>query len=173
MLNINATVQSSEKSWKRYEKMATDAKRILDRQFSAAMFDSLEASISRRHTFSLQKQALLKRKIIVRSEEDPARVLAWAVAQRVREARERQGLRQEDLANKAGIARPNIARLEKGIHIPTLTTLRKVAQALNIDINSLMAPTALTPEDKRLFAEMAETGMNEWGENLDEEDAKD
>ncbi len=137
------------------------------------MIDSLKASINRHPAFALQKQPRLERKIIVRSEEDPARVLAWAVALRVREARERYGLRQEDLAKKAGIARPNIARLEKGVHIPTLTTLRKVAQALNIDINILMMPPAVTPEDKRLLADMAETGINEWGNTLNEEDVKD
>ena len=110
--------------------------------------------------------------IRIRLEEDPERIIAWSVAQRVREARERQGLRQEDLAAKAGIARPNIARLEKGTHMPTLSTLQKVASALSIDMTVLTSSLAASPEDRLRFKEMAEAGTDEWGKILDDEDAR-
>jgi transcriptional regulator with XRE-family HTH domain len=110
--------------------------------------------------------------IRIRLEEDPERIIAWSVAQRVREARERQGLRQEDLAAKAGIARPNIARLEKGAHMPTLSTLQKVASALSIDMTVLTATPAATVEDMQRFKEMAEAGTDEWKKILDDEDSR-
>ena len=49
------------------------------------------------------------------------------MAQRIKIAREEQGLNQDELAQKTGIARSNIVRIEKGQHIPTYTTLLKVA----------------------------------------------
>ncbi len=103
--------------------------------------------------------------------EDPKRILAWAIAQRVREAREGLRWTQEGLAEKAGIARPNIARLERGLHIPTLTTLEKVARALAIDMNVLTAAPEATEETKREFKTMVEEGFEEWGRELEMEDA--
>ncbi len=110
--------------------------------------------------------------IRIRLEEDPERIIAWSVAQRVREARERQGLRQEDLAAKAGIARPNIACLEKGTHMPTLSTLQKVASALSIDLAVLTSAPAATVDDRQRFKEMAEAGTDEWGKILADEDVR-
>jgi transcriptional regulator with XRE-family HTH domain len=54
------------------------------------------------------------------------------VAQRIKIAREEQGLNQDELAQKTGIARSNIVRIEKGQHIPTYTTLLKVANVSQI-----------------------------------------
>lgn len=111
-----------------------------------------------------------RKNILVRTEEDPGRVLAWSVAQRVRIERERQGLRQEDLAAKAGLKRPNITRLEKGRHLPSLITLLRIAKALHLDLSSLVASPPAT--DVTEFVEMAEAGISEWGRQLDEEDGK-
>lgn len=113
-----------------------------------------------------------KRRVIIRTEEDPNRVLAWAVGQRIRMAREQQGLRQEDLAEKAGIQRPNIARIEKGKHLPSISTLQKVARALGLDMSALMTAPATSEEGRHELTEMAEWGSREWGEALKEEDHK-
>jgi transcriptional regulator with XRE-family HTH domain len=86
--------------------------------------------------------------------------------------RERQGLRQEDLAERAGIKRPNIARLEKGKHLPSVSTLQKVARALNLDMGSLMAVPVPSAEDMLEFSELAEEGIQEWSEDLEKEDRK-
>ncbi|MBI4377893.1 MAG: helix-turn-helix transcriptional regulator [Nitrospinae bacterium] len=114
-----------------------------------------------------------EKKISILTKEDPKRIIAWAIAQRIKEARERQGLKQEDLAKKTGIARPNFVRIEQGRHIPTLTTLKKIADALGLDINSLMAQPAVTEEDRLEFKEMAEAGVDEWARQLKDEDDKD
>ncbi len=86
--------------------------------------------------------------------------------------RERQGLRQEDLAAKARIKRPDIARLERGKHLPSVTTLQKVAQTLNIDLTDLMAMPTSSEEDMIEFLEMAEAGLRKWHSQLKEEDGK-
>lgn len=122
--------------------------------------------------YNPETHSLPRRKISIRTEEDPERIIAWAIAQRIREAREKQGLRQEDLAVKSGIARPNIVRLEQGRHIPTLSTLQKIARALNLDMNNFTAQPVVTQEDKLEFTGMAETGLDEWVKQLEEEDVK-
>lgn len=127
-----------------------------------------------RRTDELNKKYILKvtpsqrKRIHIRLEENPKKIIAWAIAQRIKEAREKKGLSQDNLAEKTGIARPNIARLEGGRHIPTLSTLQKIAEALTLNINYLMAEPAVT--QKVEFKEMAEMGLDEWQERLGKED---
>ncbi|MGC0252600.1 helix-turn-helix domain-containing protein [Pseudactinotalea sp. Z1748] len=56
------------------------------------------------------------------------------VAQAVREARQRRGWSQLELANRAGVSRPTVARLEAGQQV-TMTTLGKVATVLELQIS--------------------------------------
>jgi len=60
------------------------------------------------------------------------------MAMRVKEWRERRGLTQEQLAEKAGISRGFLARLETARHDPKLSTLEKIAKALKVDIAKLL-----------------------------------
>jgi transcriptional regulator with XRE-family HTH domain len=43
-------------------------------------------------------------------------------------------LSQAELARRCGVSQPAIARLERGEHEPRLTTLRRVAHALDADL---------------------------------------
>lgn len=52
--------------------------------------------------------------------------------------RKEKGLTQEALATKAGVNRVLIARFEKGRSNPKLDTLRKLALALNVPIDSIV-----------------------------------
>jgi HTH-type transcriptional regulator / antitoxin HipB len=45
--------------------------------------------------------------------------------------REQRGLTQQALADRIGVKRTAIARLERGDHAPTMTTLLKLVQALD------------------------------------------
>jgi transcriptional regulator with XRE-family HTH domain len=65
--------------------------------------------------------------------------LAKAVGVRVAELRLLRGWPQSVLAERAGMGRPNVARLERGIHVPSLSVLRDVAHALGFDLASLLA----------------------------------
>jgi transcriptional regulator with XRE-family HTH domain len=57
---------------------------------------------------------------------------------RVKQLRESRGLTQEALAEKAGLSRAYIARLEIGRHDPTLSTLEKLAKALKVKVGKLL-----------------------------------
>ena len=57
---------------------------------------------------------------------------------RVKEWRERRGLTQEQLAEKAKISRGYLARLETARQDPKLSTLEKIARALKVDVTKLL-----------------------------------
>ncbi|RKH62668.1 XRE family transcriptional regulator [Corallococcus aberystwythensis] len=57
-----------------------------------------------------------------------------ALARQVRELREKQGLSQTELAERAGTKQPAIARLESGRVVPRLDLLQKIAHALGMQL---------------------------------------
>jgi predicted transcriptional regulator len=59
---------------------------------------------------------------------------AFEIAARIREAREHLGLTQADLAARIGSTQPAIARLEAGGVTPNLDTLRRIAEALGLEL---------------------------------------
>ncbi len=50
----------------------------------------------------------------------------------VREARQRVGLTQQELARRSGTSQPALARLEAGIGSPTLSTLQRLTEAAGL-----------------------------------------
>ena len=60
------------------------------------------------------------------------------MAVKIKAIRERRGLTQEQLAEKAGIGRSYLARLETARQDPTLSTLEKIAKALGVKISKLI-----------------------------------
>lgn len=68
--------------------------------------------------------------------------LALEVGEQVRDAREAAGLTQRELASRMGTSQAAIARLEAGGVGATLTTLQKVATALNLEVAVLLRPTS-------------------------------
>jgi ribosome-binding protein aMBF1 (putative translation factor) len=59
---------------------------------------------------------------------------AFALAERVRQAREKLGITQTELAARIGSTQPAVARLEAGGVSPSLDTLRKIADALGFEL---------------------------------------
>ena len=55
----------------------------------------------------------------------------------LKELREGQFLSQADLAQKAGVGRDTINRLENGKQKPTFRTIRKLASALGIESSEI------------------------------------
>lgn len=45
---------------------------------------------------------------------------------------------QEDLAHEAGISTSTLSRIERGLHQPSLPTLRKLAAALDISLAEMI-----------------------------------
>jgi len=60
------------------------------------------------------------------------------IGERLRRLRERRALRQEDLALLAGIGKNTVNRLEKNRTEPHMTTIRKLAEALEVDPHELL-----------------------------------
>jgi len=65
------------------------------------------------------------------------RDLNSAFADVLRQLREQAGLSQEALATKSGLDRTYISLLERGLRQPTLKTLDRLADALNIRLTAL------------------------------------
>ena len=61
---------------------------------------------------------------------------------RLKDVRQRKALTQQQLAEKAGVNRVTIARIEGGKDEPFPTTVRKVADALGVEPEELLAPVA-------------------------------
>ena len=57
---------------------------------------------------------------------------------RLKKFRADRGMTQEALAEKAGISRVYLARLETGKQDPTLTTLKNLAKALKVKVGELV-----------------------------------
>jgi ribosome-binding protein aMBF1 (putative translation factor) len=52
----------------------------------------------------------------------------------IKEAREKAGISQSELARRMEVHQSSVVRLEKGSHAITETTLRKVAEALGLEL---------------------------------------
>jgi transcriptional regulator with XRE-family HTH domain len=50
----------------------------------------------------------------------------------------RGGRPQEDVAHEAGISTSTLSRVERGLHQPSLPTLRKLAAALDVSLAELI-----------------------------------
>jgi transcriptional regulator with XRE-family HTH domain len=61
-----------------------------------------------------------------------------ALANRIKELRDRKGISQEELAHRAGLSRTGMGFLETGKRWPRLDTLMKVAEGLNITLDELL-----------------------------------
>lgn len=59
------------------------------------------------------------------------------VGKRIQELRELKGISQQDLAAKCNFEKSNMSRLEAGKVNPTLSTLEKVSNALEVNITEL------------------------------------
>lgn len=60
---------------------------------------------------------------------------------RIMETRERRGMNQAKLAEKAGITPAAISQIEKGLRIPTIPVLQKIANVLGVSIDYLTGKT--------------------------------
>ncbi len=53
-----------------------------------------------------------------------------SVGKVIKDCREKLGMNQVELAEKAGISQSHVCRLETGVHVPTSVTIEKIANAL-------------------------------------------
>lgn len=57
----------------------------------------------------------------------------------MRELREKRKMTQTDLATAAGMSLPYVSDVERGVKVPSLTTLVRLAVALNCKLTALVA----------------------------------
>lgn len=72
--------------------------------------------------------------------------VARAVAVKVVAYRAEHGLSQRALARELGMTQPQVARLEAGEHNPTIDTLARLAEALDVEFAIDIHPRQRTPK---------------------------
>lgn len=77
-------------------------------------------------------------KILTDKEKVDKKRFSKRVGRILKEVREKAGLTQEQLADKADFHRTYIGFIEQGVYSPNLYTLTKLAKALNINLSSLL-----------------------------------
>lgn len=58
--------------------------------------------------------------------------------ERLRHVRKERGLTQEELATRADLAGPYISDMERGLKVPSLTTILRLALALDCKVTDLI-----------------------------------
>jgi transcriptional regulator with XRE-family HTH domain len=71
----------------------------------------------------------------------------------LREARLRAGLTQGELADRAGTARSQISRYERGDVLPSLETLRRLIRACGLELGFRLFNADLEDHDATLIAQ--------------------
>jgi transcriptional regulator with XRE-family HTH domain len=71
------------------------------------------------------------------TDEPRYAAMASALAKRLRELREARGITQAAAARMTRIQRPNVARAEGGIHVPTLAVLAIFARAYEVRVSDI------------------------------------
>jgi transcriptional regulator with XRE-family HTH domain len=65
--------------------------------------------------------------------------ICFAVAKILREEREKRQLSMTTVAEKAGLSQQMVSYVERGIRNPTLDTLLRITDALDLDLAKVMA----------------------------------
>ncbi len=141
--------------------------RDLDRKFSPRLFDQLEDLAEEEAD---RDGPIPLGRFTIRLKADHGAVMARSMGIKVKAIRQRRQLTQAELARRSGIARANIARIEAGIHSPTVPTLRRVAHALGVTFSRLVEEPSYsrTREDGKWL----DGGLPEWSESLHREDRR-
>jgi transcriptional regulator with XRE-family HTH domain len=82
----------------------------------------------------------------------------------VRELRRERGLTLEALAERSGVSRAMISKVERGEKNPTLVVVAKVAEGLDVDLSRLVGiggrrEVVVVPRDRRMVMRDPKTGF--------------
>jgi transcriptional regulator with XRE-family HTH domain len=72
------------------------------------------------------------------------RALCLRVAALLQKERERQEVSMTVLSERAGLSQPSLSYIERGMRIPNLDTLLRIADALGIELSSVLAEATKT-----------------------------
>ncbi|MBU2573516.1 MAG: helix-turn-helix domain-containing protein [Elusimicrobia bacterium] len=139
---------------------------ILNQAFNPQVLQGLKQLI----VLSAAGRVKRRGRIHIQTKASKGGALAWSIGQKIRTARERKNLTQEDLAKLTGIARANIARFETGRHAPKIETVQRVARALDLKTADLLKMPG--HEKTREDSDWLNAGMDKWSRSLEREDRK-
>ena len=89
-----------------------------------------------------------------------------AIGEVIRSYRTDRGLSQGDIERRTGLLRCYLSRVENGHTVPSLETLAKIAEALEISLAEFF-PSSASPQDrekKKMLGEMSEDEIRFLGE---------
>ena len=75
--------------------------------------------------------------------------IAHLIGERIRELRKERGLNQEEISYRAGLHRTEISQLERGLRLPRIDTLIKVAASLVENLEELVGRLVWNPGEYR------------------------
>ncbi|MCX5785536.1 MAG: helix-turn-helix transcriptional regulator [Elusimicrobia bacterium] len=139
---------------------------VLNQAFNPQILQGLKQII----TFPAAGVINRRGRIYIQTKASKGGALAWSIGQKIRTARERKNLTQEDLAKLTGIARANIARFETGRHAPKIATVQRVARSLDLKTTDLLKMPG--HEKTREDSDWINADMDEWSKSLEREDRK-
>ena len=93
-----------------------------------------------------------------------AAVSSGRLGERARELRWRRGLTLEELAERSGVSRAMISKLERGEKNPTLVVVAKLAEGLGVTLSRLAGmeerrEVVVVPRERRMVMRDPETGF--------------
>jgi transcriptional regulator with XRE-family HTH domain len=68
-----------------------------------------------------------------------------AIGEQIRRVRGERGESQEDTSLRSGLHRTEISQIERGLRVPRVDTLLKLASAFEVEIGELVGPLAWSP----------------------------
>jgi transcriptional regulator with XRE-family HTH domain len=74
------------------------------------------------------------------AEKFPNRETVENIGQRIRQLRESRGMTQSQLQSRSKVSRSYLSRIESGQMTPSLGTLEKISEALNVGLNRFFIP---------------------------------
>jgi transcriptional regulator with XRE-family HTH domain len=76
---------------------------------------------------------------MAKKSQNQVTIDGFGLAERVRYLRSRRDLSQEQLAKASGVSQSTIAQIERGRKDPSMTTLKKICKALDLELAVLFA----------------------------------
>lgn len=106
----------------------------------------------------LLRVGVLPSKIPFRGEQMPKEKPKVNIGEVIRSYRNDRGLSQGDIERRTGLLRCYLSRVENGHTVPSLETLAKIAEAMDINLADFFpgADTAQDRETKRALGELSE-----------------
>lgn len=91
------------------------------------------------------------------------------IGERLRELRQQKNLSQSDIQDRSALQRAYLSRVENGHTVPTIETLEKWANALEVPIYQLFYDGAVPPKpsDLRLWKSPDETAWGSSGQDAE------